>query len=93
MIIVKGSKTLGFGNKLTVHEAKKHLESKVDPTEENVRKLLLLSSSHLDFETSEKLINRALTKSHPKKEKKREPESTAFTEEDFATFEKEYTKS
>ncbi|XP_012274230.1 active regulator of SIRT1 [Orussus abietinus] len=77
-------------SKITVHEAKKQLCSKTDPIEENVQRLLLLSSGHLDTETFDKHINRAVKQYVPKKEKPAVPETTAFTEEDFKKFEQEY---
>lgn len=42
-------------SKLTVYEARKQLQSRTDPVEENVKRLLLLSGNKLDSETSEKV--------------------------------------
>jgi len=80
--------TLKRSSKITVHEAKKRLQSKVDPTEENVKTLLLLSGSKIEPDTASKLFNRALKIDEPAK--KTAEETTAFTEEDFENFEKEY---
>lgn len=74
-----------------MEEAKKRQSSRVDPTEENVKRLLRLSSQTLDPETSEHLFGRALKKSYvPKEPLQPEEEKTAFTEEDFKKFEEEY---
>ncbi|XP_016841385.1 nicotinamide riboside kinase isoform X2 [Nasonia vitripennis] len=89
----KGSTVLlKRSSKITVYDAKKQLETKSDPTEENVKRLLLLSGNRLDSDTSEKLLSRASKKLiHKKKEEKPvEEERTVFTEEDFKKFEAEY---
>ncbi|XP_066588624.1 active regulator of SIRT1-like [Prorops nasuta] len=75
---------------INIYQAMKKLQEKQDPTEDNVRKLLLLSSSHINSETADKLINRTVKLGLKKQEKKKAPETTAFTEEDFKKFEQEY---
>ncbi|XP_033350753.1 active regulator of SIRT1-like [Bombus vosnesenskii] len=82
---------LGRSSKVTVYETQKKLAAKVDPTDENVQRLLLLSTNRIDPNTTNKLLSRALRKRYiPKEKKPKEPEATAFTEEDFKKFEKEY---
>lgn len=77
-------------SKLNINEAKKRLEAKSDPTEENIKKLLLLGNNRIDPETADRLIERAVKKRYLLKEDPKEEETTAFTEEDFKNFEKEY---
>ncbi|KZC13481.1 PREDICTED: active regulator of SIRT1-like [Dufourea novaeangliae] len=95
-ILSKNDKTdlgtvLGRSSKVTIYETKKRLAAQEDPTNENVQRLLMLSSNHIDSNTTDKLLNRAVKKRYiPKKEKPKEPEVTAFTEEDFKMFEQEY---
>ncbi|XP_076172270.1 active regulator of SIRT1 [Ptiloglossa arizonensis] len=95
-ILSKNDKTdlgtiLGRSSKVTVYETQKRLIVQEDPTDENVQKLLMLSSNRIDQDTTNKLLNRAVKKKYiPKKEKHKKPESTAFTEEDFKKFEQEY---
>lgn len=40
---------------MTVYEARKQLEVKSDPTEENIKKLLSLGKTNIDSETAEKV--------------------------------------
>ncbi|XP_033209138.1 active regulator of SIRT1-like [Belonocnema kinseyi] len=89
----KKSKTetpVNRSSRLNIYEAKKRLEAKTDPTEGNIKKLLLLGNSRLDSETADKLIERAVKKRYIHKEEKREEQTTVFTEEDFKKFEQEY---
>uniref|UniRef100_A0A8D8NTG3 (northern house mosquito) hypothetical protein n=1 Tax=Culex pipiens TaxID=7175 RepID=A0A8D8NTG3_CULPI len=79
---------------LTVGEARKRLQNRRNHTEENVRKLLLLSSAEIGQEASAKMIKRAQTgryvvKSDEFLEKKKKEPASAFTEEDFDNFAKE----
>ncbi|KAG7205427.1 hypothetical protein KM043_007420 [Ampulex compressa] len=84
---------LGRSGKTTVYETRKRITARKDPTEENVRRLLTLSSSRIDPETADKLLNRAVKKRYiPKEEKPKETEKTVFTEEDFKKFEEEYVE-
>ncbi|XP_012261927.2 active regulator of SIRT1-like [Athalia rosae] len=77
--------------KTTIGKARQKLNQKSDQTEKNIKQLLLLSSNRIDPETSDKLLNRALTRRYiPKNNEPEVPEETAFTEEDFKKFEKEY---
>lgn len=82
---------LGRSGKVSVYEARKRKATRRDPTDENVQKLLLLSTKRVDSETAEQLLERGVKKKCiPKKEKPKEQESTVFTEEDFKKFEEEY---
>lgn len=82
---------LGRSSKVTVYETKKKLATAKDPTDENVQRLLMLSTNRIDSKLADKLLDRAVKKRYiPKKEKPKEPEATAFTEEDFKKFEQEY---
>lgn len=95
-ILSKNDKTdlgtiLGRSSKVTVYETKKKLAAQEDPVNENVQRLLMLSTNRIDPNTANKLLNRAVKKRYiPKSKKPKEPEATAFTEEDFKKFEKEY---
>ncbi|XP_015587856.1 uncharacterized protein LOC107264278 [Cephus cinctus] len=81
-------------SKITVHEAKKQLETKSDPTEENVQRLLILSNNRIDTKTTDTLLERALKKQRKSKPiKETQNESSAFTEADFIKFEKEFLGS
>lgn len=42
-------------SRLTIYEAKKRLDAKTDPTEGNIKKLLLLGNSRIDSETADKV--------------------------------------
>ncbi|CAK9806750.1 Active regulator of SIRT1 [Anthophora plagiata] len=82
---------LGRSSKVTVYETQKKLATQEDPTDKNVQRLLMLSTNRIDQETSSKLLDRAIKKRYiPKAQKPKEPETTAFTEEDFKKFEQEY---
>ncbi|XP_008555892.1 uncharacterized protein LOC103577146 [Microplitis demolitor] len=86
-----GSIIFTHNRKLTVHEARKKLADKKDPTEDNIEKLLLLSNYSVDSDTAAKLFERAVKKRPVlEAEKPKEEEPTAFTEEDFAKFEAEF---
>ncbi|EDS34261.1 conserved hypothetical protein [Culex quinquefasciatus] len=79
---------------LTVGEARKRLQNRRNHTEENVQKLLLLSSAEIGREASAKMIKRAQTGRYVVKadeflEKKKKEPASAFTEEDFDNFAKE----
>ncbi|XP_046472308.1 active regulator of SIRT1 [Neodiprion pinetum] len=77
--------------KIGIKEAKLRLSTKIDETDKNIERLLLLSGNRIDPETSEKLLKRALKRRYVLKETEpAESEQTAFTEEDFKQFEKEY---
>ncbi|KAJ8688232.1 hypothetical protein QAD02_024027 [Eretmocerus hayati] len=92
-LVTKGKRKdiLQRSSEVTVYQAKKSLQSKVDPTEENVQRLLHLSNNRLDSEASEKLLNRARNRRYiVEEEKPVEEERTVFTEEDFKKFEAEY---
>ncbi|XP_078041612.1 active regulator of SIRT1 [Augochlora pura] len=95
-VLSKNDKTdlgtiLGRSSKVTVYETKKKLASEKDPTDKNVERLLMLSTNRIDTNIAEKILDRAIKKKYiPKKEKSKEPETTAFTEEDFKKFEQEY---
>ncbi|XP_076763119.1 uncharacterized protein LOC143430631 [Xylocopa sonorina] len=84
---------LGRSSKVSVYEAQKRLTRQKDPTNKNVQRLLMLSKNRIPLQTANKLLDRAVKKPNtPKKKKKKskETETTAFTEEDFKKFEKEY---
>ncbi|CAD1480140.1 unnamed protein product, partial [Heterotrigona itama] len=83
---------LGQSSRVTVYETQKKLAAQRDPTDENVKRLLIFSNNHINPDTTNKLLTRALKKKYIPKEKPKEApeETTAFTEEDFKKFEKEY---
>ncbi|CAL7939544.1 unnamed protein product [Xylocopa violacea] len=82
---------LGRSSKVSVYETQRKLAKQKDPTNKNVRKLLMLSNTRIASQTANKLLDRAVKKRNiPKKNKPKESETTAFTEEDFKKFEKEY---
>lgn len=95
-VITKDDKTdlgtvFGRSSKVTVYKVQKKKANRKDPTNDTIKKLLLLSKNSLDANTSKKLLDRAVQKKYiPKKQKPKEPETTAFTEEDFKKFEEEY---
>lgn len=95
-IISKYEKTavdtvLARSSKTTVYETQKCIAAQRNPTDENVKRLLLLSKNRLNSETANKLLHRAVRKRYSQQqEKPKEPEQTAFTEEDFKKFEQEY---
>ncbi|CAL1676506.1 unnamed protein product [Lasius platythorax] len=97
-IISKHEKTdfgtvLTRSSKTTVYETQKRIAAQQDPTDENVQRLLLLSSNRINPETTNKLLHRAVRKRYIQQKKKpKEPEETAFTEEDFKKFEQEYVQ-
>lgn len=80
----------GQSSRVTVYETQKKLAAQRDPTDENVKRLLTFSNNYIDPNTTNKLLTRALKKYIPKEKKSKESETTAFTEEDFKKFEKEY---
>ncbi|CAK9819045.1 Nicotinamide riboside kinase 1 [Anthophora quadrimaculata] len=66
-ILSKNAKTdlgtiLGRTSKVTVYETQKKLATQEDPTDKNVQRLLMLSTNHIDQETSSKLLDRAIKK-------------------------------
>ncbi|XP_015126159.1 uncharacterized protein LOC107047825 [Diachasma alloeum] len=71
--------------------SRKSLKNPEKSVQDNVQRLLSLSSRKLDGETAEKLFNRAVKQPLKPKEKPQEKQTTAFTEEDFAKFAAEYT--
>lgn len=83
---------LGRSNKTTVYETQKRLATQKDPTDENVQRLLLLSSNRINPGTANNLLQRAVGKRYIQQEKSKESEKTAFTEEDFKNFEQEYVE-
>lgn len=95
-IISKNDKTdlgtiLKRSSKTTVYETQKRIATQQDPTDENVQRLLLLSSNRIKPKTVNNLLRRAVKKKYiPQQQKPKEPEETAFTEEDFKKFEQEY---
>ena len=97
-IVSKNDKTdlgtiLGRSSKVTVYETKKKLTAQENSTDKNVKKLLVLSNNRMDPNTVNKLLDRAVKKRYiPKPHKSKGPETTAFTEEDFKKFEKEYVE-
>ncbi|XP_055643624.1 uncharacterized protein LOC129779890 [Toxorhynchites rutilus septentrionalis] len=78
---------------LSVIEARKRIQNRKDNTEDNIRKLLLLSSANISNETSAKLFKRAQTGRYVVKAddifEKEETEESVFNEEDFKNFEQE----
>ncbi|EFA00824.1 hypothetical protein TcasGA2_TC003712 [Tribolium castaneum] len=86
---------LSTSKKLTVLEAKKTFKSKDEILKENLKKLKEIKNVctiELDKETTEKIIQRAVTRRPVKEKKKRKKaQTTVFTEEDFKKFEEEYT--
>lgn len=97
-IVSKNDKTdlntiLERSSKTTVYETQKRLAIQKDPTDENVQRLLLLSSNLINPGTANKLLQRAVGKRYIKQQEKlKESEETAFTEEDFKKFEQEYVE-
>ncbi|XP_024874440.1 active regulator of SIRT1-like [Temnothorax curvispinosus] len=97
-VISKNDKTdlgtiLGRSSKTTVYETQKRLATQKDPTDENVQRLLLLSSTRINPGTANSLLERAVGKRYiQRQEKPKESEETAFTEEDFNKFEREYVE-
>lgn len=95
-ILSKNDKTdlgtiFGRSSKITVYETQKKLAAQKDSTDKNIQKLLILSNNRIDPNTTNKLLERALKKKYiPEVKKPKESETTAFTEEDFKKFEKEY---
>ncbi|KAJ3664404.1 hypothetical protein Zmor_008579 [Zophobas morio] len=100
-IIRKGHKekvgVLSISKKLTVTEARKLIKSKDEILKENLKKLKQIQGActiELDKETTEKILERAVTKRPVKAKKKtKKAQKTAFTEEDFKNFEEEYLDS
>ncbi|XP_029162146.1 uncharacterized protein LOC114933731 [Nylanderia fulva] len=85
---------LARSNKTTLYETQKCIAAQQDPTEKNVQRLLSLSKNHLNSETANKLLHRAIKKRYSQQqEKPKESEQTAFTEEDFKKFEQEYLQT
>lgn len=78
--------------KMTIKQAKNKINRSKDRISENVRKLLMLQSAvKLSDEATETLLRRARSQRYVIPEQKAaEDSSTAFTEEDFLKFEKEY---
>lgn len=78
---------------LTVMEARKRIQNRKDNTEDNVRKLLLLSSADIGEEAGAKLVKRAQTGRYVVKADefldKKESKESVFDEEDFKKFEQE----
>ncbi|XP_029661725.1 active regulator of SIRT1-like [Formica exsecta] len=97
-IISKYDKTdfdavLARSNKTTVYETQKRIATQQDPTDKNVQQLLLLSNNRINPEIASKLLHRVIKKRYiQQQEKSKEPEETAFTEEDFKKFEQEYVQ-
>ncbi|TGZ46007.1 uncharacterized protein [Temnothorax longispinosus] len=97
-VISKNDKTdlgtiLGRSSKTTVYETQKRLATQKDPTDDNVQRLLLLSSTRINPGTANNLLERAVGKRYiQRQEKPKESEETAFTEEDFNKFEREYVE-
>ncbi|XP_058447988.1 uncharacterized protein LOC131428234 [Malaya genurostris] len=77
----------------TIMEARKMLQSRKDNTEDNIRKLLLLSSTGVEKNASAKLVKRAQTGRYVVEAKEfmtqQGQEQGVFSEEDFTAFEKE----
>lgn len=79
--------------KSAIEQAHEYLRNGKNRADENLKKLLLFSgSSKLDAETTDKLIRRAQNRKYviavPKTAAA--DEATAFTDEDFEKFEREY---
>ncbi|XP_062551769.1 uncharacterized protein LOC134217030 [Armigeres subalbatus] len=78
---------------LTVVEARKRINNRKDNTEDNVRKLLLLSSAKIGEEAGAKLVKRAQTGRYVVKAdeflSKKDTSKSVFDEEDFRKFEEE----
>ncbi|XP_017779001.1 PREDICTED: active regulator of SIRT1-like [Nicrophorus vespilloides] len=98
-IVRKGRKVgkvnlLQTEKKLTVSELKKTLKTKEQIKKENLEKLRLIRDTcriELDESITSKILERAVRKRPLKSESRsKEPETTAFTEEDFKKFEEEY---
>ncbi|XP_011862612.1 PREDICTED: active regulator of SIRT1-like [Vollenhovia emeryi] len=83
---------LGRSSRTTVYEAQKRLATQKDSTDENVQRLLLLSKSQINPETTNNLLQRAVGRRYIQQEKPKKSEETAFTEEDFKKFEQEYVE-
>ncbi|KAL0116131.1 hypothetical protein PUN28_011178 [Cardiocondyla obscurior] len=84
--------SLGQSSKITVYEAQKRLATQKDPTDENVKRLLLLSSNRINPGTANNLLHRTVGKKYIQQEKPKRSEETAFTEDDFKRFEQEYVE-
>ncbi|KYN01099.1 PREDICTED: active regulator of SIRT1-like [Cyphomyrmex costatus] len=82
---------LDRSNRTTVYETQKRLAVQKDPTDDNVQRLLLLSSNRVDAKTANNLLYRAVGKRYIQQEKLK-TEETAFTEEDFKKFDQEYVE-
>lgn len=82
---------------LTVMEARKRIQNRKDNTEDNVRRLLLLSSANIGEETGAKLVKRAQTGRYvvtaDEFMDKKDNKESAFDEEDFEKFEQELLTS
>ncbi|XP_053696470.1 uncharacterized protein LOC128743821 [Sabethes cyaneus] len=82
--------------RLTVVEARKQLRNVKDSTDENIKKLLLLSSANIGHQATGKLVKRAQTGRYVVKAKelvpKKNKKESVFSEEDFAKFEEELKK-
>ncbi|XP_065085702.1 uncharacterized protein LOC135707748 [Ochlerotatus camptorhynchus] len=78
---------------LTVMEVRKRIQNRKDNTEDNVRKLLLLSSADIGEEAGAKLVKRAQTGRYVVKadefRDKKDTSKSVFDEEDFEKFEQE----
>ncbi|XP_058818435.1 uncharacterized protein LOC131681583 [Topomyia yanbarensis] len=78
---------------LTVIEARKQLQNRKDNTDDNIRKLLLMSSTDIGREVSSKLVKRAQTGRYVVKAdevlERQDPTESVFSEEDFSKFEEE----
>lgn len=75
---------------LTVDQAKQNMKNKKDKTDDNLKKLLLMSSIKLDQDITDKLIRKAQNGHNFEiQEVSDDKEESIFTEEDFRNFEKE----
>ncbi|XP_012528697.1 uncharacterized protein LOC105832367 [Monomorium pharaonis] len=84
---------LSRSSKTTVYETQKRLGAQKDPTDENVQRLLLLSSNRINSGTANNLLQRAVGEKYIQdQQKSKELEQTAFTEGDFEKFEQEYVE-
>lgn len=85
---------LQTSKKFTVQEAKKTHKNEEDILKTNLKKLKKIRevcTIELDKETTERIIERAVTGRPVKaKKKKKKEQKTAFTEDDFKKFEEEY---
>ncbi|XP_011311358.1 uncharacterized protein [Fopius arisanus] len=77
-------------SRLNSQSQQKSLRNTKKSIQDNVQRLLSLSSRKLDGETAEKLFNRAVKQPVRRNRKPQEQQTTAFTEEDFAKFAAEY---